>query len=327
MMLKFLRLIGPSLGVASALFLISTRALSQVVEDTSEPSPAGGGGIGSTGPAIPVYLPYNDSSIRFAEHCSQWLTQELFGWADTSPSATFNLWLDGVYDIDNPETMTGWNVLNQPFNIEFGVFFRYDHPQENNPSGISHIAYSEAVLSSNATGTWKSVCVWGLYAELAHGVTFIPLIAKTDQQAAMDDHELSMSLGQGFSTRNPPVCANLDQTALDQLDIITINERAGRHTCAGAAAAYGALCTGIAIVGCWETFGIGCAVGLYCQAAVLYDTMRYIHANHVEWWRVNQCLCTESAWRANHPGQAYPYGTCAVYVNPPCPAIVGLPVH
>lgn len=326
-MLRLQRRVGILAGVVSAFFLISTQALSQVVEDTPEPAPAGGGGIGSTGPATPIYLPYNDNTIRFAEHCSQWLTQELFGWTDTSPSATFNLWLDGVYDVDNPDALTGWNVLNQSFIIEFGVFFRYDHPQTNNPSGVVHVAYSEAVLSSNATGSWKSVCVWGLYAELPSGVTFIPLISQVDQQAAMDDHELSMSLGQGFSTRTPPVCANLDEIARDQLDIILVNERAGRHTCAGTAAAYGALCSTIGLVGCWETCGVGCVVGILCQAAVLADTIRYIHANLVEWRRVNECLCIESAWRASHPGQSYPYGSCAVYVNPPCPTIIGLPVH
>lgn len=305
--------------LASAIF--APTAMSQVVQDEPIEIPSGGG-VGTTGPATEVYYPYRDTSIRFGENCSQWVSQELFGWADTSPAATHGLLLDQSFDPQNPAAIQGWNQLNQDFVVEFGYFLRREARAGVEDPSLLYVGYWEGQLVSSHTGSAESVYVWGLYFEFMQDgnrvVTIIPSMARINQSDAADEHDTLMEIGSQFDVRTGPVCANLDALALGQQALNQIAADANQENCAAHFLTIEAGC-GLLATSCFATFGTTCIISAGCYLTTLMDGARCALEIKIEWKRAERCLCFESNWRANNPGQTYPYALCGAYSPVRCP--------
>lgn len=254
-------------------------------------------------PGGPVYQcshdPYSDARFHFAERCVEFVSNRIFGWYDTSLS--YDLRLDAPMD-PNLGTATGANATGQAFTIYTHMLVYPAHT--NVPAGctIGH-------WSGSIAGPLGSYPCSGFLIEGPEETKIIPFVALVDEALGWDVHWTMLD----NSLR--ATCA-MDALARGQLEQNIINANACQDT---RAAQYGGVVLGCGVgmlITCGPTAGIGCIAGLGCMGVALIGAMVHDVSYFNEWDRSLACLCAESAWRAENPGQTLPT-TCGTFTCPP----------
>ncbi len=258
-------------------------------------------------PSRPVYIPGRDPQALTEQGLYDAMELAVFG--IVTHQETWNLWLDAPVTPEDGAYMTGTHPLGFPFEVEFSSVNKW--PVANGEQ--------RGIWTGRITGPYGSFVLSGFYAEDARRSTIIPIYALRDQATAHTDFTEFMSFigGSVYDGRMWACNTNtLDNTATLQLNQGIINATACRDSHNNWVYRNGLFCAAVGFGSCWFSFGIGCIGGFVCEVGILINEVFWQRDFENEGDRTTRCLCLESQWRDNNPGQPLPSPSCGNFNCP-----------